>query len=88
MIRKTILILALVALLAPALASAAEPAGTTAPAPAPATALPDLGAILGPGTCAAAPATFSLPGCPHPCTVSQNCRYYPEEVCVNGCCAF
>jgi hypothetical protein len=85
--RKLALILALAALLLPGLALADTP---KAPEPAPQS--PVLGleqALLG-GSCAAAQPEelFSPPGCPRPCKVDTNCRYYPEEVCINGCCAF
>lgn len=84
--RKLTLILALAAVLLPGLALADAP---KTPEPAPATpALSLEQAFLGSSCAAAQPELFSPPGCPRPCKTDQNCRYYPEEVCVSGCCAF
>ena len=84
--RKLMLILALAAVLAPSL-SLAEPLAR--PEPVPETSALSIEELLLGGSCATEEASlFSLPGCPRPCQVDQNCRHYPEEVCVNGCCAF
>jgi len=85
--RKLILILALAAVLLPGLALADAP---KTPEPAPATPVLSLEQALLGGACAVAEpaALFSPPGCAKPCKTDQNCPYYPEQVCVSGCCAF
>jgi hypothetical protein len=83
--KKLALILALSALLVPAL-SLAETAETPQPAPQ----TPDLTleeVLLG-GSCATEASLWSPPGCAKPCKTDLNCPYYPEQVCVSGCCAF
>lgn len=81
--RKLALILALAALLIPGL-SLAE----TTKEPAPQTADLSLEEILLGGSCPTETALWSPPGCPKPCKTDLNCPYYPEQVCINGCCAF
>ena len=82
--RKLALILALAALLVPGL-SLAE----TSKEPAPET--PDLSLeqiLLGDSCPTEASSSWSPPGCPKPCKADRDCPYYPEQVCVSGCCAF
>lgn len=33
-------------------------------------------------------ALWSPPGCAKPCKSNANCPYYPEQICLNGCCVF
>ena len=82
--RKLALVLALAALLLPGL-SLAE----TSKEPAPQT--PDLSfeeILLGDSCPTEASSSWSPPGCAKPCKSNLNCPYYPEQVCLNGCCVF
>lgn len=82
--KKLTLILALAALLLPGL-SLAE----TSKEPAPET--PDLSLeqiLLGDSCPTEASSSWSPPGCPKPCKTDLNCPYYPEQICLNGCCVF
>lgn len=83
--RKLTQILALAALLVPGLSLAETP---KTPEPAPATPALSLEQILLGSSCATESALFSPPGCARPCKVDRDCRHYPEEVCVSGCCAY
>lgn len=84
--RKLALILSLAALLVPGLSLAETP---KTPEPTPETPALSLEEILLGGACAPEETTlWSPPGCRRPCKTDQNCPHYPEEVCVNGCCAF
>ena len=83
--QKQILILALAALFVPGLSLAESP---TTPEPAPETPILNLEEILLGGTCPTDASLLSPPGCARPCKVDRDCRYYPEEVCISGCCAF
>jgi len=83
--KKLALILALAALLVPAL-SLAETAET--PQPAPETPALTFEQVLLGGSCATEASLWSPPGCPKPCKTDLNCPYYPEQICLNGCCVF
>lgn len=92
MTRKTITSLALAALLATGLAFASEPAaGESAPAvqtvPADQPVVPGLQDLLGGDSCRPQPASVK-PGCSRTCKVDRDCPYYPEQVCLDGCCVF
>ena len=81
--RKLALILALAALLVPGLALAEET--TEAPE------TPDLSFeefLLGSSCATKEVSAWSPPGCPKPCKTDLNCPYYPEQVCLSGCCTF
>ncbi|MFP5286967.1 MAG: hypothetical protein ACLGI9_14595 [Thermoanaerobaculia bacterium] len=81
--RKLALILALAALLIPGLALAEE----TPKAPE----TPDLSLeeiLLGSSCATEEVSSWSPPGCAKPCKSDLNCPYYPEQVCLNGCCVF
>lgn len=81
--RKLALILALAALFAPGLSWAETPK-----------AAPESPALgfeenLPAGSCAEEATFFAPPGgCSQTCKVDKDCRYYPEEVCLDGCCIF
>jgi hypothetical protein len=82
--RKLSLILALAALLLPGL-SLADTTETPRPA---AQNLTFEEFLLG-NSCANQSATvLSPPGCAKPCKTDLNCPYYPEQVCLSGCCTF
>jgi hypothetical protein len=82
--RKLALILALAALLVPGL-SLAE----TSKEPAPQTPDLSLAEILFGDACPTkASSVLSPPGCAKPCKSNLNCPYYPDQVCLNGCCVF
>ncbi len=83
--RKLALILALAALLVPGLSLAETP---KTPEPAPETPILSLEEILLGASCPKETSLWSPPGCARPCKVDRDCRHYPEEVCVSGCCAF
>lgn len=85
MMRKLVLTLALATLLLPGL-SLAETTGTPQPAPETQAAL-TFEEILG-ISCPVESVLLSPPGCAKPCKTDLNCPYYPEQVCVSGCCAF
>lgn len=83
--RKLVLTLALAALLLPGLSLAET---TETPQPAPETQVTvTFEEILG-ITCPVKSVPMSPPGCAKPCKTDLNCPYYPEQVCVSGCCAF
>lgn len=86
MIRKTISFLVLTVLLATGLAFASSEPVAAPSEPAPPVLL-DLQALLSGDSCTPQPASVK-PGCSRLCQVAQDCRYYPEESCVNGCCVF
>ena len=81
--RKLALTLALATLLLPGL-SLAETTKESAPQ------TPDLTfeQILLGSSCPTETALWSPPGCAKPCKTDLNCPYYPEQVCLNGCCVF
>lgn len=84
--RKLALILALAALLIPGLSLAETPKTSE---PAPETPAPSLEEILLGGSCPSETTTlWSPPGCAKPCKTDLNCPYYPEQVCLSGCCTF
>ena len=93
--RKIISFLALTLLLTAGLAFASsEPVAAPAPsapsvqsAPADSPVSLDLDALLGGDSCAPQPAS-RYPGCSRTCKVDQDCPYYPEQVCLSGCCVF
>jgi hypothetical protein len=35
-----------------------------------------------------APASKAPKPCPQTCQVDKDCRHYPDQVCLNGCCVF
>jgi len=79
-----ILALALATLLLPGLSLAEmskEPAPQT-----PALSLEEI--LLGDSCPKEASSPWSPPGCAKPCKSNLNCPYYPEQVCLNGCCVF
>jgi hypothetical protein len=84
--RKLVLTLALAALLLPGL-SFAETTGTPQPAPEHQAAL-NFDEILLASSCSTASVLLSPPGCAKPCKTDLNCPYYPEQVCLSGCCTF
>ena len=86
MMRKLVLTLALATLLLPGL-SLAETTETPQPAPEPQPILNFEEILLG-GSCPTESALLSPPGCAKPCKTDLNCPYYPEQVCLSGCCAF
>ena len=79
--RKLALILALAALLIPGLSLAETPE-------APQTPDLSLEEILHGQPDPLEAALWSPPGCPKPCKSNANCPYYPEQICLNGCCVF
>ena len=79
--RKLTLILALAALLLPGLSLAK----TTE---APKTPVLSLEEILLGASCPKETSLWSPLGCAKPCKTDLNCPYYPEQVCLNGCCVF
>ena len=85
--RKLALILALAALLVPGLSLAETP---KTPEPTPETPALSLEEILLGGSCATETpsSSWSPPGCRWPCKTDQSCPYYPEQICLNGCCVF
>jgi hypothetical protein len=83
--RKLALTLALAALLLPGLSLAETP---ETPQPAPEISALTLEEILLGSSCPTESALWSPPGCAKPCKTDLNCPYYPEQVCINGCCAF
>lgn len=90
---KTIASFALAALLAAGLAFAAPPAAPEEPSPAVQTlqaeqpVLPGLEDLLAGGSCTPQPASVK-PGCSKTCKIDRDCPYYPEQVCLDGCCVF
>lgn len=84
--RKLTLTLALAALLVPGL-SLAETPKTPEPAPeAPALSLEEI--LLG-DSCATETSSWVPPGgCSRSCKTDRDCPYYPEQVCIKGCCYF
>ncbi|HEV8582854.1 MAG TPA: hypothetical protein VGX68_27630 [Thermoanaerobaculia bacterium] len=95
MIRKTIVLLVLVALAGFGLVSAGTPnpgegsaSVQVAPpvADEPAAGEATIDEILGGNSCV--PASKTPNPCWRTCQVDRDCRYYPEEVCLNGCCTF
>lgn len=93
--RKTISFVALTVLLTAGLAFASsEPVAAPAPsapsvqtAPVDAPVPLDLAEILGGDSCAPQPAA-RYPGCSKTCKADRDCPYYPEQVCVGGCCVY
>lgn len=83
--RKLILILAFTALFVPGLSLAESP---TTSEPAPETPILNLEEIFLGEACPTEASLLSPPGCARPCKVNRDCRYYPEEVCLSGCCTF
>ncbi len=84
--RKLILTLTFATLLLPGL-SLAETTETPQPAPEPQAALTFEETLLG-SSCPTESALLSPPGCSKPCKTDLNCPYYPEQVCLSGCCVF
>lgn len=84
--RKLVLTLALAALFLPGL-SLAETNGAPQPAPKPQAVLNFEEILLG-SSCPTERVLLSPPGCAKPCKTDLNCPYFPDQVCVSGCCAF
>ncbi|HEX3128226.1 MAG TPA: hypothetical protein VH394_12925 [Thermoanaerobaculia bacterium] len=84
--RKLVLTLALATLLLPGLSFAET---TAAPQPAPEyQAVLTFEEIFLASSCLTESALLSPPGCAKPCKTDLNCPYYPEQVCLSGCCVF
>lgn len=82
--RKLTLTLALAALLVPGL-SLAE----TSKGPAPQTPDLSLEEILLGDSCVKETSSWAPPGgCSRSCKTDRDCPYYPEQVCIKGCCYF
>lgn len=81
--RKLALILTLAAVLLPGLALAEE---TTKAPETPELSLEEI--LLG-GSCTEEASSWAPPGgCSRSCKTDRDCPYYPEQVCIRGCCAF
>ncbi len=77
--------LALAALLLPGLSLAET---TETPLPPQAQAVLTFEEFLLRSSCEAKTTVLSPPGCAKPCKTDLNCPYYPEQVCLSGCCTF